>query len=231
MVSLRLAFVIGLVCYLSSCQPAPADKEPAVPLPQSLAVIDKPGEAFLYQVWDMMQGELLPQAFVPISSADSLAVEYQFVQIDTLAPTHWRYISVYNVFEAASGAVEYAAMRFSLTPEDADTQRVAVLDARCWMNQDTAYFSDITRRELVVLEITSLTVGGQAHDIYTLAAYAHKGDVEVAHIKYWTPRYGTLCIKTVLGPALIYSDKMGLALPGKRQLAEAVYNQLTTPAF
>ncbi|MEM7374289.1 MAG: hypothetical protein AAF587_37185 [Bacteroidota bacterium] len=100
---------------------------------------------------------------------------------------------VYNTYQADADTKEYYVQQFSFNSMDTET-RLPVHDFQFSANKGSYILTDSKKYELKLAEKLKLKIRDRIYIVYKLLGYAHVGDEEASHHKYWSPEFGTLLI-------------------------------------
>lgn len=104
----------------------------------------------------------------------------------------WQHREVYHRFRSQHTGTEYYIYECCIAP--GDTARRPFLDYRVVVRGDTAYVTDLDRLEFQLAERLDLGPEYPDLEVYRLFGFAHAGDPDPGHYKYWSPQTGTLLI-------------------------------------
>lgn len=107
--------------------------------------------------------------------------------------SRYRHLEIYSTYENPQGGKEYYAVEFEIEPSDT-LLRKPLNEFQVVHLADTAYRSVHTPTDILLEKIVSVSHEDQDYPLFKILGFAHKGDAEPAHHRYWSPQLGTVLL-------------------------------------
>lgn len=126
------------------------------------------------------------------NQAEESEVQWSRVEQGTSA-NMFKSTEVYNTYQANAHSKEYYVQQFSFNTQDKES-RFPVHDFQFLVNKGSYMLTDSKEYEGQLAEKQQFKISDRIYVVYKLLGYAHVGDAEASHHKYWSPEFGTLLI-------------------------------------
>ena len=126
-----------------------------------------------------------------IDGEEVILEEEQFTKIESLGDQEYRSLELTNVFRSPSGNSSWAVLEMDLDLKD-QKNRQQILSYEIAEENDSVRLADANYMEVKLAGVIDFPIDGKDETIYRFFGYAHEGDPQPGHIKYWHPQFGTI---------------------------------------
>ncbi|MEO0472444.1 MAG: hypothetical protein AAF206_22665 [Bacteroidota bacterium] len=135
--------------------------------------------------------DLTKVSYRQMSGEEVILEEAQFTQIEQLGDMHYRSLELTNVFHSPNGNDSWTVMEMDLNLQDLKG-RQEIRSYEIIEEGDSIRLADADYMEVKLAGVISFPIDGKDESIYRFFGYAHIGDPQPGHIKYWHPHFGTI---------------------------------------
>lgn len=100
---------------------------------------------------------------------------------------------IFSEYNNGRGGEEYSVIEFILNVNDS-INRQKYEEYELVAEKDSVYISSVSPFEIMLTETLTIDYLEKKIPLYRLDGYAHPGDAEPSHYKFWSPRFGIVMI-------------------------------------
>ncbi|MDX2246313.1 MAG: hypothetical protein SF052_06040 [Bacteroidia bacterium] len=120
--------------------------------------------------------------------------EYSKIDIRISADSlQYHHREIFSEYDNGRGGNEYSVIEFILNTEDS-LSRQKYEEYQVVAEKDSVYITAVSPFEMLLTHTLKVTYSETEFPLYRLDGYAHPGDPEPSHYKFWSPRFGIVLI-------------------------------------
>ncbi|MEZ4827004.1 MAG: hypothetical protein R3C61_12110 [Bacteroidia bacterium] len=100
---------------------------------------------------------------------------------------------IFSEYKNGRGGFEYSVIEFIIDVSDS-LNRQKYEEYELVDDRDSVYISSVSPFEFLMTGKVNVNYSGKIYPIYRLDGYAHPGDPEPSHYKFWSPEFGIVLI-------------------------------------